>query len=80
MFKGMVGGSHLKSQLLGRKRMGGSLFETSLGKKLTKPPSQSISQTQWHMPVIPSTQEAISRRIAIPGQLQEKLKPCLKSN
>jgi hypothetical protein len=35
-----------------------------LGGKV-RPPSQPISQLWWFMPVVPATQEAMSRRITV---------------
>jgi hypothetical protein len=50
------------------------------GQKGSKISSQSISQAWWCMPVIPSTQEAIGRRLCLRLASHKKMKPYLKNN
>jgi hypothetical protein len=40
--------------------------------KLVRPPSQSISQVWWDIPVIPATMKAVGRKIKVRGHPGQK--------
>jgi hypothetical protein len=46
-------------------RLGGWQFKASLDKKVSKTPSQSISQVCWYLPVIPDALKSASRKITV---------------
>jgi hypothetical protein len=55
--------------------MGGAMAQGQPGKRVSKTPSQQISQAWWHAPVIPAVQDAVERKITIQDQPGQKKKP-----
>jgi hypothetical protein len=68
-------GSCLQSPLLG-KQTGKTVIQGQSNQKVSKVPSQPISQMWWCVPVFPAKREAEARRImseASPGQKHDTL-------
>jgi hypothetical protein len=79
VFGARFDGSCLSSQLLGRQRLGGSLFEASPGEKLMRPHLNKQEEMVVHTCNL-SYMVGIGRRITVPGYLGKNTRPYLQNN